>query len=351
MFDNCFTHTMHLIHALIAQIMYNWPKILSLKFMPPIFNLSKTPSIFGHTSFRVAYTLLPAIREIALRSLKKNQLQVVSIACGTALELPCFEMLSRSRDIKVNYVGCDINKEDLQFNSRVFKKRTIRVAQKYIYADLAASPPAQEIAKADCILWRHPEFLSDHAEIPKQLIVTMAQILLHVLQHKNEHSPILITCYDPHEMMLVLELLTLFCQQNIQYTLHIDKHSSRASFDNPFIAPDDKDPLFNLNHHDQFQLTISTCSLSQASIDTSMLIGFIAKALQRVIVKIPTLHQKKQLETLEQLNNGGLEELRTAVTFLNDEIRTHETPLIKREEFISILSASMAQTHSPVFKS
>lgn len=304
-----------------------------------IFNKSRGPSIFGHMNFRIAYTLLPAIRNITLSAKRDDDpLNVISIACGAALELSCFEMLSRSLKIKINYLGCDIDEADLKFNCNVLSKRTRSVTQQYLLTDLAATPPIEAITAADCILWRHPEFLSDHSETPKELILNMAHILWNILQNKNRQSPVLITCYDPHEMMLVIELAKLLCENEIEYKLTIDKQDGRASIANPIVSPTDKDPLFNLNNHDQFQLFISYCSPTKKMITAPLLLNHLSRTFQTIISRIPTVNTSQQQEILKQLESFNLDALRLAVSFLNNEIRKNDHPFTKREEFISILS-------------
>jgi len=160
----------------------------------------------------------------------------------------------------------------------------------------------------------------------------MSHILWNLLQHKNKQSPVLITCYDPHEMMLVIELTKLFCENDLEYTVTIDKQDSRASITNPYVSPEDKEPLFNLNNHDQFQMTISHCS------SNPLLLGHLSNALQTIMSRIPTQKKSKHHEILRQLAHVNLDALRSAASFLNDEIRNNDHPFIQREELISILS-------------
>lgn len=191
--------------------------------MPRIFNHYPSPSLFNLRHFRIAYALLPPIRNLITNSASHEALNIVSVACGTALEVASLELLARSRGTKVNYFGCDINRNDLRFNTRILQQKSPSVKQTYISSNMANDPPISVISNAHGILWRHPEFLSDHEEMPKELILDMCQILWHVLDNKNEKAPLLITCYDPHEMMLVLEIVHQFCEDNLTYDLTIDR--------------------------------------------------------------------------------------------------------------------------------
>ncbi|WP_019215498.1 hypothetical protein [Legionella tunisiensis] len=137
----------------------------------------------------MAYSLLPVIRNLLANSASLEVFNVISIACGTAIELAAFELLARSREVKVNYLGCDINKTDLRFNMRILQKQAPHVKQTYIHANIASSPPLSDISNAHCIIWRHPEFLSDHDETPNGLILDMCQILWNILAHKMPRLP------------------------------------------------------------------------------------------------------------------------------------------------------------------
>jgi len=148
--------------------------------MSSIFNDFPNPSLFSQLHFRLAYTLLPAIRNLIKGAINNNEINVVSIACGTALDASTFELIARSRGLTFNYFGCDINKKDLLYNYRVIRNKTPNINHKYAHCDIAKTPPKSAIAKADCILWRHPEFLSDHSETPKILIVKMCHILWNI---------------------------------------------------------------------------------------------------------------------------------------------------------------------------
>lgn len=312
--------------------------------MSYIFNKSPSPSLFGHMHFRTAYTLLPSIRKVALDSVKKGQLNVISIACGTSLELACFEMLARSLELSINYIGCDINKSALKFNYHVLGKRSKNIHQRYIHSDIASSPPSNYISNADCIIWRHPEFLSDHVEVPKTLILKMTQILWNILQVKNKDSSIFISCYDPHEMLLVIELLKEFCNKELDYELYVDTQKGRASIDNPMVSREDTDPIFNLNHHDQFQLTINNCKPIDMQAESGFFLNCLSMALKAILCQIPTKNEIGQLSIIGKLAKPDLNNLRAATEFLNNEIRNANDPFGKRNE----LSELLTQTIEPV---
>ncbi|QDP72015.1 hypothetical protein FOG18_05235 [Legionella israelensis] len=311
-----------------------------------IFNNFPSPNLFGQRHFRISYSLLPPIRNLIESSASHDEINVVSIACGAALELATFELLARSRGIKVNYLGCDINKNDLRFNARVLQKRTPSIRQTYIYADVASSPPATAITKADCIIWRHPEFLSDHLETPKKLILDMGQILWNILEHKDSQTPLLITCYDPHEMMFVLELMQRFCEKGLKYHLCIDKQEGRASWKNPTIDSQDNDPLFNLNHHDQCQLLITQCQLKKINITQDKLLSALSRTFQIILPRMNPYERIKPSVLLENLNKPDLDTLREAVCYLNNQIREHSDPFIKREQLLSLLTDDHEQEKS-----
>ncbi|ARG97017.1 hypothetical protein [Legionella micdadei] len=312
--------------------------------MPPIFNTFPNPSLFNFRHFRISYSLLPPIRNLISRSVGHDAVNVVSIACGTALELSTFELLARSREIKVNYLGCDINKRDLRFNARVLQPKSPSVKQAYVHADIASSPPVAAIAKAHCIIWRHPEFLSDHAETPKELILDMCQILWHVLDNKDEKAPLLITCYDPHEMMLVIELIQQFCEADLKYDLSIDTQHGRASWQNPIVAPEDLDPLFNLNHHDQCQLLITQCRLKSVIADRELFLTTLSRAFHTVLSRVQAETLNPLLNLLENLNKPNLDVLREAVSYLNNQIRENSAPFMKREELLTVLTMHYEQS-------
>lgn len=302
--------------------------------MLPIFNRFPNPGLFNLIHFRLSYSLLPAMRRLIERVGCKPSYNVVSIACGRALEVSTLELLARSRNITFNYSGFDINKSELCFN-RKFIKRMTHIQQQYIHSDVASNPPVSALESADCIIWRHPEFLSDHDETPKQLIVDMAQILWNVLKNKNKQAPLLINCYDPHEMMLVVELLREFCDV-LEYNLHIDTQPGRASWGNPSIDGEDKDPLFNLNHHDQCQLLITKCQLkSTVQYDNDALQHILGKGFQNILTQMTGGVSSELAILKEQLKKPNLERLRRAANFSNNQIRDHENPMEKREQLLA----------------
>lgn len=303
--------------------------------MPSIFRNYPNPSLFAHTHFRTSYSLLQPIRNL-IENIEGDVLNVVSIACGTALELSTFEILTRSRGININYIGCDIDKSDLRFNARVLQRRSPGVKQSYIHSDIATHPPVNAIANANCIIWRHPEFLSDHEEIPQKLILDMARILLNILATKNEAAPILITTYDPHEMMVVLELMKQFCEDDLAYDLKIDMQNGRASWQNPIIDPEDLEPLFNTNHHDHCQLLVTHCRLKDMLITPDVFFKAISNAFQNILIKIEPDNQELPIR-LKKISNPDTELFRAITTYLNDQIRDHATPFIKRDELCSLL--------------
>jgi hypothetical protein len=303
--------------------------------MPSIFRNYPNPSLFAHTHFRTSYSLLQPIRNL-IENIEGDLLNVVSIACGTALELSTFELLTRSRGITVNYIGCDIDKSDLRFNARVLQRRSPGVKQSYIHSDIATHPPVNAIANANCIIWRHPEFLSDHEEIPKTLILDMGRILWNILATKNEAAPILITTYDPHEMMVVLELMNQFCEDDLAYDLKIDMQNGRASWQNPIIDPEDLEPLFNTNHHDHCQLLVTHCRLKDVLITPELFFKAISSTFQNILINIQPDNQELPI-CLKEITNPDIELFRAITTYLNDQIRDHATPFIKRDELCSLL--------------
>ncbi|MDI9819028.1 MULTISPECIES: hypothetical protein [unclassified Legionella] len=267
----------------------------------------------------------------------------MSIACGIALEVSTFELLARSTGIKVNYLGCDISKSNLRFNVHDLQKKSPNVKQTYLYADVANSPPVAAIADAHCIMWRHPEFLSDHTETSKTLILDMCQILWNILLTKNDQAPLLITCYDPHEMRLVLELVQLLCAEEIQYELNIDNQVGRASWKNPTIDSQDRDPLFNLNHHDQCQLLITKCRHKKLTANRELFLSILSKAFQNILPEIANSQADKLSIILKKLGNPSPDALREAVSYLNDQIREDSNPFTKREQLLSLLSEDHQQ--------
>ncbi|WP_045106003.1 hypothetical protein [Legionella hackeliae] len=298
-----------------------------------IFNNFPSPNFFSKQHFHVSYSLLPAIRKLITNCTQTDALNVFSVACGTALEVSTLELIARSKGSTFNYFGCDINKKDLRFSNHLLKQSAPNVHQKYIPSDMASAPPKSLISEANCILWRHPEFLSDHSEVPKTLILDMCQILWNILNNKDAHAPILITCYDPHEMMLVLELFYQFCEDDLEYGLTIDDQNGRASWQNPIIAPEDADPLFNLNHQDQCQLLITHCRSKNLKVNQEVLISALAKAFQSILPKLET-HPGVLVKNLEK---PTLDVLREATTYLNNQIRASSNPYINRGELCSLL--------------
>ncbi|KTD11228.1 hypothetical protein [Legionella jamestowniensis] len=306
-----------------------------------IFNNFPSPRLFSQQHFRVSYSLLPAIRRLLSNCISTDSFNVLSVACGTALEVSTLELLARSRDWKFNYVGCDINKSDLKFNSHLLKKTAPNVHQHYIHSDMASAPPIPLISGASCILWRHPEFLSDHPEVPRTLILDMCQILWNILKNKERHVPILITCYDPHEMMLVLELVQQFCEDDLQYSLTIDEQNGRASWQNPIIDPKDLDPLFNINHQDQCQLVITQCQSKSLNVNRDLFITALAKAFESILPKL----QNQPSILLKHLEMPTLEVLRDAVVYLNNQIRDSLNPFIRRGGLCSVLIDDYQQSN------
>lgn len=311
-----------------------------------VFNSFPSASLFPFRHFRMAYSLLPVIRNLLENSANPDVFNVISIACGTAIELAAFELLARSRGVKVNYLGCDINKADLRFNSRILKKQAPHVKQTYIHANIASSPPLSGISNAHCIIWRHPEFLSDHDETPKGLILDMCQILWNILVHKNAKAPLLITSYDPHEMMIILELIQQFCGEELKYDLTIDKQPGRASWQNPTIEPEDNDPLFNLNHHDQYQLLITCCPVKKLEATEDMFLKALAKAFLTLLPRVHPGEEKKLTDLLAHLEQPNSDTLREATSFLNDQIRTKDSPFVARELLLSSLTDYYEQPKS-----
>jgi hypothetical protein len=307
-----------------------------------IFSSFPNPSLFSRKHFRISYTLLPSIRNL-IANFNQDELNVVSIACGAALELSTFELLARSRGVKVNYFGCDIDPRDLKFNTRVLQKKAPAVNQVYILADIASAPPVSVISQAHCIIWRHPEFLSDHDETPKKLILDMCHILWNILENKGEESPILITCYDPHEMMVILELIQQFCEEDLKYNLNIDMQDGRASWQNPLIDPDDRDPLFNLNHQDQCQLLITQCHLKKFIANSEVFLSALSKAFQNILPGIQMNEQTIPTVLLEQLEEPSLDVLREATSYINNQIREDDNPFIKRDQLLTVLKQSYTQ--------
>lgn len=311
-----------------------------------VFNSFPSPSLFPLRHFRMAYSLLPVIRNLLENSASQEVFNVISIACGTAIELATFELLARSREVRVNYLGCDINKTDLRFNMRVLQKQAPHVKQTYIHANIASSPPLADISNAHCIIWRHPEFLSDHDETPKGLILDMCQILWNILVHKNDKAPILITSYDPHEMMIILELIQQFCEEGLKYDLAIDKQPGRASWQNPTIEPEDKDPLFNLNHHDQCQLLITSCQAKKLVANEDMFLRALAKAFLTILPRVQPSEENKLADLLANLEQPNSDTLREATSFLNDQIRAKDSPFVARELLLSLLTDYYEQPNS-----
>ncbi|ASQ45518.1 hypothetical protein [Legionella clemsonensis] len=305
-----------------------------------IFNNFPNPSLFSQRHFRISYSLLPAIRGLISNCVRDDALNLFSVACGTALEVSTLELLARSGEREFNYFGCDINKRDLRFNTRLLKKTASNVHQTYIYSDMASAPPIPLIAEAGCILWRHPEFLSDHSEVPKKLILDMCQILWNILKNKEQQAPVLITCYDPHEMMLVLELVHQFCEDDLKYNLNIDKQDGRASWQNPIIDSEDLDPLFNLNHQDQCQLLITRCQPKNLNVNQTIFITALAKAFQSILPKL----QNQPPLLLKSLKEPTLDVLREGAIYLNNQIRESFNPFVKREELCSVLMNSYEQS-------
>ncbi|WP_238400510.1 hypothetical protein [Legionella bononiensis] len=310
--------------------------------MKAIFNSFPNNSLFSLKHFRISYTLLSPIRNL-IANFNQDEINVVSIACGAALELSTLELLARSRGVKINYVGCDIDSRDLKFNIRVLQKKAPSVNQIYIHSDIASAPPVFAISHAHCIIWRHPEFLSDHDETPKRLILDMCHILWNILENKSEEAPILITCYDPHEMMVILELLQQFCEEDLKYNLNIDMHDGRASWQNPIIEPDDRDPLFNLNHQDQCQLIITQCHLKKMIANSEVFLSALSKAFQNIVPRIQTNEQITPTVLLEHLDEPTLDVLREATSYLNNQIREDDNPFAKRDQLLAVLKQSYSQ--------
>ena len=306
------------------------------------FNNFPSPSLVFFRLSRIAYALLSPIRNL-LSNRNLEVFNVVSIACGTASEITTFELLARSRGVTINYFGYDINKTDLHFNTRVLQKKAPNIRQIYIHSDVAQDPPTAGIANADCIIWRHPEFLSDHINTPKKLILDMCQILWNILENKNRDAPILITCYDPQEMMLIIELIQQFCEEDLKYNLEIDRQQGRASWQNPIIAPKDQDPIFNLNHHDQCQLLITQCQPKKLSGNNDVFLRALSKAFRTILPKIETCEQQKLFILLKNLGKADLDVLREATSYLNNQIRKNDNPFIKREQLISLLTQFYCQ--------
>ncbi|WED43729.1 hypothetical protein [Legionella cardiaca] len=305
-----------------------------------IFNNFPNPCLFSQRHFRISYSLLPAIRKLISNCSHTKELNVLSVACGTALEVSTLELLARSRGNKFNYFGCDIDESDLKFNRRLLRKTAPHVNQTYLHSDMASAPPIPLISEANCILWRHPEFLSDHSEVSKKLILDMCQILWNILKNKAQPTPILITCYDPHEMMLVLELLHQFCKDDLKYNLNIDKQNGRASWQNPIIDPEDLDPLFNINHQDQCQLLITHCQPKNLEINENLFISALAKAFQSILTK----SEEQPSTLLKNLENPTLDVLRESTIYMNNQIRESAKPFLKREELCSQLMDYYAQS-------
>lgn len=301
-----------------------------------IFNNYPSPSLFSQKHFRISYSLLPAIRGL-IENTGRDILNIISIACGTALELSTLELLARSRGIKINYCGCDLDKTDLSFNVRMLQKTAPRIKQMYIHSNIAKRPPVLMMADAHCILWRHPEFLSDHFEVSLTLILDMSQILLNILAFKRIDAPLLITTYDPHEMMIILELLNQFCDEGLAYKLSIDMHEGRASWRNPLVDPEDTDPLFNVNHHDQCQLLVTGGYLKRIESGPDVFIQAIAKAFQNILRKIQPEDSDELRKLFQELETPDVEQFRNTTAYLNDLIRMNSDPFIKREQMCAVL--------------
>ena len=344
-----FTKATHLYSRAECKIalktinMYNIRTLRSvLVAMKSIFNSFPNPSLFSLKHFRISYTLLSPIRNL-IANFNQDEINVVSIACGAALELSTLELLARSRGVKIKYVGCDIESRDLKFNIRVLQKKASSVNQIYIHSDIASAPPVFAISHAHCIIWRHPEFLSDHDETPKKLILDMCHILWNVLENKSEEAPILITCYDPHEMMMILELIQQFCEEDLKYHLNIDMQDGRASWQNPIIDPEDVDPLFNLNHQDQCQLIITQCHLKKFITNSEVFLSALSKAFQNILPGIQSHEPNNLSGLLEQLEEPTLDVLREATSYLNNQIREDDNPFIKRDQLLTVLKQSYTQ--------
>jgi hypothetical protein len=300
--------------------------------------LRNTVSLQAH--FRMAYTLMPAIRRLIEHAkMDKESMNIVGIACGVAMELVCFEQISRSTGKQFNYTGFDINLSDLRFNNNVLRKKCSCVMQRYEHRNLASNPPKQSIVESDCILWRHPEFLSDDDETDQRLIFNLSQILWHVLQNKNQSSVLMISSYDPQEMMFFIELLKQFCTEDLQYSLSIDRQPGRASMANPLIVPQDEDPVFNLNHHDQCLLLVEESTIKQTEVNEAFFINALSQAFKNIFNRHPIADQL----LLKQLDDADLMTLKKASFALNNLVRQQAFPIAAREALLSSLSEDYGQ--------
>lgn len=314
--------------------------------MPYLFNPPGKFIAFGRVNFRLVYTLLPAIGTLIADAPSSERYQFISLGCGSAFEVQALAIIAKSRQININYTGFDIDRTELSFNKRYLKHRAPAISQDYEQRDLADNPPLTQLKNAHCILWRHPEFLSDHPETPTNLILKMTQIFTHTLAHKSATSPLLITTYDPHEMLLVMNLLRALTGENCLFEMTVDKRAERASMENPVIAANDKDPLFNLNHHDQFQLRILDATLAINPENKSELTAIIASALSKTLGQCGIDETVEAHSPLVNPSTVNLDTIRTAISCLNDSIRSHSKPLEARAHLIGCLETATTVTLS-----
>ncbi|WP_019215499.1 hypothetical protein [Legionella tunisiensis] len=139
-------------------------------------------------------------------------------------------------------------------------------------------------------------------------------------------------------MMIVLELIQQFCEEELKYDLTIDKQPGRATWQNPTIEPEDQDPLFNLNHHDQCQLLITCCQTKKFVTSQDMFLKTLAKAFLTILPRVQPSEENKLTNLLENLEQPNSDTLREATSFLNDQIRAKDSPFIARELLLSLLT-------------